>query len=189
MKKIILFFIIFFISIFFQACNKIDEVLHEDIDQSEIEERMKNLSTLGTVEYSFTKTIKSSDEQFYTIGARQILMSCKAYVKAGVNFEKISISKIDKTNKSIELLLPKAEIILLNIPAEEIKIELETTGMLRSKFSNDEIQKIQVLAEKDIKNKVNDLDILSKAESNASIFLDKWIRSFGFNSVKISFKN
>jgi len=179
---------LFSVSVFFQACNKIDEVLNEDINQSKIDERMKNLSTLGTVEYSFTKTIKSSDEQFYTIGMRQILMSCKAYVKAGVNFEKITISKIDKQNKSIELLLPKAEIILLNIPAEEIKIEIETTGALRSKFSNDEIQKVQVLAEKDIKKKVNDLDILNKAESNASMFLDKWIRSFGFNSVKISFK-
>jgi hypothetical protein len=188
MKKINLFFLIFCSILLFNGCDKIDEYTSSDIDESKIEERLKNLSTLGTVECSFTKTIKSSDEQFYTIGSRQILMSCKAYVKAGVNFEKISITKMDKKNKSIEFILPKAEVILLNIPAEEIKVELETTGMFRSKFSNDEIQKIQVLAEKDIQEKIKELDILSKAESNATIFLDKWVRTFGFNSVKISYK-
>ena len=91
MKKINLFFLIFCSILLFNGCDKIDEYSSSDIDESKIEERLKNLSTLGTVEYSFTKNIKSSDEQFYTIGSRQILMSCKAYVKAGVNFEKISI--------------------------------------------------------------------------------------------------
>jgi len=31
-------------------------------------------------------------------------------------------------------------------------------------------------------------DITDKAESNAQIFLDKWVRTFGFKSVKISVK-
>ena len=115
-------------------------------------------------------------------------MSCKAYVKAGVDFEKISIPNIDVKNKSIEILLPKGEIILMSIPAEDIKIINEQTGAFRDKFSNNEIQKIQVLAEKEIKQKLAEFNITDKAESNAQIFLDKWVRTFGFKSVKISVK-
>jgi hypothetical protein len=53
-------------------------------------------------------------------------------------------------------------------------------------LQNTEIQNIQVLAEKDIRKKIKEFKITDKAETNARIFLDKWIRSFGFTSVKIS---
>jgi hypothetical protein len=53
-------------------------------------------------------------------------------------------------------------------------------------LQNTEIQNIQVLAEKDIRKKVNEFKITEKAETNARIFLDQWIRSFGFTSLKIS---
>jgi hypothetical protein len=61
---------------------------------------------------------------------------------------------------------------MLNIPADDIKIVNQTTGLLRSKFSNTEIQNIQVLAEKDIRKKVTAFKITEKAETNAKIFLD-----------------
>jgi hypothetical protein len=53
-------------------------------------------------------------------------------------------------------------------------------------LQNTEIQNIQVLAEKDIRKKVKEFKITEKAETNARIFLDQWIRSFGFTSLKIS---
>ena len=53
-------------------------------------------------------------------------------------------------------------------------------------LQNAEIQNIQVLAKKDIRKKVKEFKITEKAETNAIVFLDQWIRSFGFTSVKIS---
>jgi hypothetical protein len=185
-NKIILVFSLLFISLF-TSCNKNNES-EEQVDEGKIVEQMKSLSSLGTVEYSFSKLIKCSDEQIYSIGERKIMMSCKAYVKAGVNFEKISVPNIDFKNKSIEIILPKGEVILMNIPAEDIKIENEKTGFFRGSFSNIEIQNIQVLAEKEISQKLKDFNITDKAEANATIFLDKWIRTFGFKNVKISTK-
>ena len=169
-------------SIFFMNCKKEEKNI---IDEAKIVEQMKNMSSLGTVEYSFSKLIKSSDEQSFTFGDRKILMSCKAYAKAGVNFEKLSVTSIDAKNKSVQVVLPKGELILLNIPANEIKIINQSVGLFRDKFSNTEIQSIQVLAEKDIKSKLAEFKITDKAESNAKIFLDKWLRNFGFTSVKI----
>ncbi len=171
----------------FTSCKNSDNK-EDQLDEGKVVEQMKSLSSLGTVEYSFSKLIKCSDEQIYSIGERKIMMSSKAYVKAGVNFEKISVPTIDFKNKSIEIILPKGEIILMNIPAEDIKIENEKTGFFRGNFSNNEIQNIQVLAEKEIRQKLKDFNITEKAEANATIFLDKWIRTFGFKNVKISTK-
>lgn len=174
-------------SVLLFSCNNMSDNLPENkINGSKVVQQMKNLSSLGTVEYSFSKIIATSDDQWFSIGDRKILMTCKAYLKAGVDFGKITVPFIDTDKKSIEVILPKGEIILLNIPAEDIKIVNQTTGLLRSTFSNTEIQNIQVLAEKDIRKKVNEFKITEKAETNARIFLDQWIRSFGFTSVKIS---
>lgn len=178
-------------SILLCSCNNITNITPDFIPENKINgnkvvDQMKNLSSLGTVEYSFSKIIATSDDQWFSLGDRKILMTCKAYLKAGVDFGKITVPSIDTDKKAIEVVLPKGEIILLNIPAEEIKIVNQTTSLLRSKFSNTEIQNIQVLAEKDIRRKVSEFKITEKAESNAKIFLDKWIRSFGFTSVKIS---
>lgn len=174
-------------SVLFISCNNVSDNLPENkINGSKVVQQMKNLSSLGTVEYSFSKIIATSDDQWFSIGDRKILMTCKAYLKAGVDFGKIKVPFIDIDKKAIEVVLPKGEIILLNIPAEDIKIVNQTTSLLRSEFSNTEIQNIQVLAEKDIRKKVKEFKITEKAETNAIVFLDQWIRSFGFTSVKIS---
>ena len=186
-KSLLLFVITFFN--FFAACKSpVEEKTENEIDGIKIIEQMKSLSSLGSVEYSFSKLIKCSDEQSFAIGDRKLLMSCKAYVKAGVNFEKIIVPNINTKNKSIEIVMPKGEIILMNIPAEEIKIVNEKTGFFRNKFSDAEIQRVQVLAEKEIKSKISEFKITDKAETNAQIFLDKWVRNFGFTSVKILVK-
>jgi hypothetical protein len=189
MRKNLFFLLTLNLMFLILSCNSDGSKKSEpEIDDAKIIQQIKSLSTLGSVEYSFSKLIKCSDEQTFSIGDRKLLMSCKAYVKAGVDFEKISIPNIDVKNKSIEILLPKGEIILMSIPAEDIKIINEQTGAFRDKFSNNEIQKIQVLAEKEIKQKLAEFNITDKAESNAQIFLDKWVRTFGFKSVKISVK-
>ncbi len=183
--------LLFVSSILLFSCNNMPNVTSDvntenKIDGNKVVDQMKNLSSLGTVEYSFSKIIATSDDQWFSLGDRKILMTCKAYLKAGVDFGKITVPFIDTDKKSIEVILPKGEIIMLNIPADDIKIVNQTTGLLRSQFSNTEIQNIQILAEKDIRKKVTAFKITEKAETNAKIFLDKWIRSFGFTSVKIS---
>ena len=78
---------------------------------------------------------------------------------------------------------------MINLKAElEIRMLHEKIDHLILHQQQDllEIQNIQVLAEKDIRKKINEFKITEKAETNARIFLDQWIRSFGFTSVKIS---
>ncbi len=181
----ILLYPLFAILFFSLGCG---EKKKEGIDAQAVVQQMKSMSSLGTVECTFSKLIKCSDEQSFAFGDRKMLMSCKAYVKAGVDFEKISIPAIDPEKKSIEIVIPKGEIIILNIPAEEFAIKNQITGFFRSKFSNAEIQKLQVLAEKEIREKVAEFKITEKAEINAKTFLEKWVRSLGFISVNIAVK-
>jgi hypothetical protein len=104
-------------SVLLISCNNVSDNLPENkINGSKVVQQMKNLSSLGTVEYSFSKIIATSDDQWFSIGDRKILMTCKAYLKAGVDFGKITVPFIDTDKKAIEVVLPKGEIILLNIP-------------------------------------------------------------------------
>ena len=83
--------------------------------------------------------------------------------------------------------MPKAEIILLNIPPNEIYYSLLKSSYFRSEFSNEELNQIQVLGEEDVIEKIKDLGILEEAENNAKIFLDSWLKLLGFKQVFFNF--
>ena len=59
--------------------------------------------------------LKIDDNDWYTIGDRKALINLKAYLVAGIDFQKIEVTDFEPDN-FIKLSMPKAEIILLNIP-------------------------------------------------------------------------
>ena len=63
--------------------------------------------------------LKIDDNDWYTIGDRKALINLKAYLVAGIDFQKIEVTDFEPDN-FIKLSMPKAEIILLNIPPNEI---------------------------------------------------------------------
>ena len=91
MKKNFKLLLLLVSSILLYSCNNIsngtpDVISENKIDGNKVVDQMKNLSSLGTVEYSFSKIIATSDDQWFSLGDRKILMTCKAYLKAGVDF-------------------------------------------------------------------------------------------------------
>ena len=95
-------------SILLSSCNNNpnvspDVITENKINGNKVVNQMKNLSSLGTVEYSFSKIIATSDDQWFSLGDRKILMTCKAYLKAGVDFGKITVPFIDADKKAIEV--------------------------------------------------------------------------------------
>jgi hypothetical protein len=154
--------------------------------EDQIIQKLSNLSNLGTVEYTLSKIIQADDKQWYTIGPRKILMECKAYVKAGIDFNEIKILEINDSLKSIKLQIPSPNIILINIPPSSIKIIETNIGSFRSNFSNEEINAIQTQAEKDILNKIYELNILPEAKRNGKLFLLNLLKQLGFKHITIT---
>lgn len=178
MKKILIFLIIV---IHLSSCVKENKLP----SQEQILSKMEDMSNLGTTEYSLSKIIQVDDKQWYSIGNRKILLMCKSYVKAGIDFKQIKIIESNDSLESIKIQIPPAKIFILNIPPNEIEVLNTDIGFFRNKFTNKELNEIHKLAEIDINNKINELNILSEAKKNGKIFLFNFIKKLGFKKIII----
>jgi hypothetical protein len=154
------------------------------IDKEGLEEQMKSLQEFGTSEYVLSKIIIAEDNQWYTVGERKVIITMKASVIAGIDFSKIEIKNI--SNNSISLKLPKAKIILLDIKPDDIEYNFFKVSLTRSAFTNKELNDIQILGEKSITGKIEDLKILDEAGKNANLFLTNWLKNIGFTKINFS---
>lgn len=149
-----------------------------------IEAQLKDLQELGTSEYTLNKIIIAEDKQWYTIGDRKAVITMTASLKSGIDFSDIKITDMNTEEKSITLQLPSPKIILLDISPDDIKYDFIKISSTRSKFSNKELNDIQILGEKSVREKIKDLGILEDADKNAKLFLINWLKSMGINQIK-----
>jgi len=178
MKKTIIFLVF---GLFLYSCNTKPKLPTQDT----IISKMNDMSNLGTIEYSLTKIVQVDDKQWYSIGPRKLLISCKAYVKAGIDFKNIRILEINDSLKSIKIEIPDAKILIVNIPPNEIEVINTHIGLLRANFTHIEMNDIQKQAEVDINNKIQDLNILYDAKKNGKLFLHNFLKSLGFQQIFI----
>ena len=149
---------------------------------------MKDMSELATVEYTVTRIVKASDDQtWYKIGDRKILMSTSASIKAGIDLSQISEANVKIDGKSIDLVLPKAHIISLNMRPEDIRVEYQETGLFRDKFSTGERDILLRQGEEQIRNSTEALGVLQTAEANATLFMSNYLKSLGYERIRIRF--
>jgi len=151
--------------------------------------QLRELNDLVTVEYVVTKIIKARDDSWFKIGSRKILMSCKATLRAGIDLSKITEKNIDIHNKSIELNLPHATLLSLNIKPEDLKTEYEDVSLLRSSFSSAERDALAAQGEANIRNSVDSLGVLQTAEINANFILTNFLKRLGYEKITIHYNN
>jgi hypothetical protein len=117
-----------------------------------IEQGLKSLSDVGTVEYVVSKVVKADDNAtWYKFGDRKILFSCKASLKAGIDLSELSKESIEinGSKESISLVLPKAKLLSFNMKPDDIHLVYEKTAVTRFSFSNAERDMIMTQGEKD----------------------------------------
>lgn len=154
-------------------------------------EAVSAMKELGVVEYRVKKIIKANDEgEWYKIGERKILLSCTAYLKAGIDLTGFSMDNIkaDRSKGTVEITLPHARLLSLDIPASEIRQEYDHVTMLRQSFSAEERNALLRQGEKQIRDSVPSLGILEKAEENACKFFESVFSKMGFTAVEVTFR-
>jgi hypothetical protein len=152
--------------------------------------QLRELNELATVEYTVSKIVKASDDQtWYKVGDRKILMSCRATIRAGINLDRLQAGDIRVSGNSISLQLPPAQILSVNMRPEDIRTEFEEVGVFRSDFSAAERNQLMAQGEAQIRRQAASTDILRSAETQASLLLGNFLRSLGYQEVKISFRN
>lgn len=148
------------------------------------------MNELGTVEYKVTKVVKASDDaKWYQFGDRKILFQCTAYLKAGIDLNKFDPDKvkINESEKSVVVVLPKAELLSFNMPPDEAKLAYEKVALTRFNFTAQERNLLLRQGEEDIRKDVPRMGILQDAEKNASSFFKSLLSQMGFKSVTVKF--
>ena len=162
----------------------------DDTVQREIE-AISQMRELSLVEYRVRKIVKANDEgEWYKIGDRKILLSCTAYLKAGIDLSGFSAENVDinRLDGSVTITIPHAKLLSLDMPASEIREEYDHVTMLRHSFSAEERNALLRQGEKQIRDSVPSLGILEKAEENARRFFESVFTKMGFTSVEVVFE-
>jgi hypothetical protein len=149
---------------------------------------LKQMSDLATAQYVVTKIIKANDNKtWYKLGDRKILISCKATLIAGIDLSAITADNVHITDKDIDLQLPHAKLISLNIKPEDVQKEYEAEDILRDPFTSEERNNLAIQAETQIKNSVPSLGILEAGEKNATLFITNFLTRLGYQKVTVHF--
>lgn len=181
------FFVLLLTALMLSGCA---DRVPEDTTQREIE-AISQMRELSLVEYRVRKIVKANDEgEWYKIGDRKILLSCTAYLKAGIDLSGFSADNVDinRLDGSVTVTVPHAKLLSLDMPASEIREEYDHVTMLRHSFSAEERNALLRQGEKQIRDSVPSLGILEKAEENARRFFESVFTKMGFTSVEVVFE-
>lgn len=176
-----------FLALAVQGCGggAREETVHREI------EAITAMRQLSLVEYRVRKIVKADDEgPWYKIGDRKILLSCTAYLKAGIDLTGFSADDvdIDRADNRVTITIPHATLLSLDIPSSEIREEFDHVTLLRSGFTAEERNALLRQGENQIRASVPSLGILEKAEENARRFFESVFSKMGFTTVEVVFK-
>lgn len=156
-------------------------------------DKIKSEKQLGLVEYEVEKIVKAKEDgrKFFILKSKkEILCSCKAYLKAGIDlsgFNPMTDMAIDPDETMITLSLPAPTLLSLNIPIDEVEILYEKTQNSKG-FTLADLNEILRQGEAQISASVPDLGILEDAKQNARLFFEPLFKRLGFTSVQVEFK-
>ena len=170
------------------GCSRRNDV--EEMVKREVQ-AISEMRQLSLVEYRVRKIVKADDEgEWYKIGDRKILLSCTAYLKAGLDLTSFDMDDVDVDRLAgrVTVTLPHAVLLSLDIPASEIRQEYDHVTMLRQSFSAEERNALLRQGEKQIRDSVPSLGILEKAEENAGKFFESVFSKMGFTTVEVTFR-
>ena len=156
-------------------------------------DKIKSEKQLGLVEYEVEKIVKAKEESrkiFILKSKKEILCSCKAYLKAGIDlngFNPMTDMAIDPDETMITLTLPKPTLLSLNMPINEVDVLYEKATLSKG-FTVTDLNELLRQGEDQIRKSVPELGILKDAELNARLFFEPLFRHLGFTTVVVLFK-
>ena len=148
------------------------------VNTETIREEIANMGTLITQEYYFTQVEKYTKEKTimkFITSSSEFLYSYDGAVTAGVDFEKIAISKDDDA-KTITIDIPDSEIFSVNIDKDTFKIYSEKDSLwnpLKLEDYNTSLAKFEAAA----KEKALANGILEKSDAQAKTIIENFVNS------------
>lgn len=172
---------VYILILFIVSCSSTDEA--EKASVMEIRE----LGQLATVEYTIGKLIQldQTDVEWYKWGDRKLLIKTRATVKAGIDLKKIKEDDIVVKGNTIEITLPPAEYISLNMDPNDTKTEVESISGFRDNFTQKEKNAFLKQGEEAIRKDLGETKILQDAAANAEDIIRDFYKELCFEKIII----
>ncbi len=148
------------------------------ISTETIQDGLSNMGFLITQEYYFTQVeTYTKEKQILGIASSsEFVYSYDGAVTAGIDFEKISVSK-DDTNKTIKVKLPESEIQAVTIDKDTFKVYEEKESLWNS-FKLEDYNMSLAQFEKSARQKALDSGILDRSDEQAKTLVQSFIKNF-----------
>ena len=153
--------------------------------KAEVIGKLQSSAKLSSVEYVVTKVISAEKKRL--LSNKYFFAETKAFIKAGIDLNKIQPEDVIINEQMISMTLPAIEILEFNYPPTAFNVVEEYTsssGPLNfNTISLSERDALYRAGETDIKNSIKNLGITKSAEKNTRMFFKTILTSSGFNEI------
>ena len=145
---------------------------------------VQSLARLETIQYTVEKVITAEINQgvFGPLFGDRLLFVAHGYVIAGIDLSAIEAEDLRLEDGVLHVNLPDAEVFVATLKNDESYVYDRTTGILRKSDQDLETNARQV-AEAEILKAAIDDDILSQAQQNAEVYLERLFNTLGYQQV------
>ena len=154
-------------------------------DTASVVTRVTALNQWVTVKYVVEKVVLVEDARWY--GESRLLMIAHGVAKAGVDLGRVKPEDVRIRGRTIEITLPRPQIVDVYLDERRTQIVERTTGMLRA-FDKDLEQDARRQAVDQIRVGVRESGILRDAEERARAQVAALLGQSGFEGVTVGFR-
>jgi hypothetical protein len=153
-------------------------------DPVSIIHEIRSLARLETIQYTVEKVITadSGREDLKALFGDKLLFVAHGEVTAGINLEKLGLNDVKLDGKAVSIKLPEPEVLVTRLDNQSSYVYDRQTGLLVRQDAQLESLARQK-AEEEIYRTAIDDGILGQAQTNAENYLDRLIRSLGYEDV------
>lgn len=135
---------------------------------------IRNICELATLEAYYHNVVESTNDKNTWFTGYKCWLEYEGIAKIGVDMSKIDMDVDDNT---IRIIIPKAEVLSVNLNEDTCKIAANTEGAFTGGADIDEmIKKAQKNMEKEVKK---DDELLQQGGERAKELIANYIKSFG----------
>ena len=123
------------------------------------------------------------------LGQRKVAIPMEATLKAYVDFAEFSADNVRRDSTHIELILPDPRIVLTSSRIDHNEIK-EYVALMRSNFSEEELQRYEMQGREVIIHDIANSDITERARQSAANAIVPILRQLGYKpqNITISFR-
>ncbi|MEY3436564.1 MAG: hypothetical protein RL335_1020 [Bacteroidota bacterium] len=142
---------------------------------------LKNFGEFHISELSKTEIIRPLDQPQ--------LWSTESIINVSIDFQKLDSSNIILSDKKIKMILPKPFILSHEINPKSLEIKYTQKPNIPFVLTPDQEEKMLIKADQQLKNSIDTIGIISKAEENLTSFLSGYLKSIGYTQISIRYSS